>query len=136
MSGKGWIGVGLDGTLVEYNGWKGATYIGAPIKAMVERVKKWLAEGKEVRIFTARIYYPDYFEPTDANAERYLEMMDRRHNAAKAQIAIERFCLEHFGRKLEVTCTKNYGMAELWDDGAVQFMPNTGMHADRLKERA
>lgn len=54
MSNKGWIGVDLDGTLAHYDGWKGPEHIGAPIPAMVERVKAWLAEGKEVRISTAR----------------------------------------------------------------------------------
>lgn len=130
MSSKGWIGVDLDGTLAEYDGWKGAGHIGAPIKPMVERVKRWLAEGRDVRIFTARVYAPDYFEPTDENAERYREMMDRRHDAKKAKIAIDRFCLEHFGRELEVTCTKDYGMLEVWDDRAVQVIPNSGIRAD------
>ncbi|MFM0095706.1 hypothetical protein PQQ87_08835 [Paraburkholderia nemoris] len=130
MSSKGWIGVDLDGTLAEYNGWKGAGHIGAPIKPMVERVKRWLAEGRDVRIFTARVYAPDYFEPTDENAESYREMMDRRHDAKKAKIAIDRFCLEHFGRELEVTCTKDYGMLEVWDDRAVQVIPNSGIRVD------
>lgn len=130
MSSTGWIGVDLDGTLVEYHGWKGAAYLGAPIRAMVDRVRGWLEEGKEVRIFTARVYCPEYFEPTDENAERYREMMDRRHDAAKAKLAIERFCIEQFGRKLEVTCQKDYGMIECWDDRAVQVIPNTGIRVD------
>lgn len=40
MSGgtfKGWIGVDLDGTLAEYDGWKGPDEIGAPVEPMVER---------------------------------------------------------------------------------------------------
>lgn len=44
----GWIGVDLDGTLAEYHGWDDGR-IGAPIPKMVQRVKQWLAEGKEVR---------------------------------------------------------------------------------------
>ena len=52
---RGWIGVDLDGTLAEYNGWQGPANIGAPIPAMVERVKAWLEEGRDVRIFTARV---------------------------------------------------------------------------------
>jgi len=42
----GWIGVDLDGTLAHYEGFKGAQHIGEPISPMVERVKRWLAEGK------------------------------------------------------------------------------------------
>ena len=43
---NGWIGVDLDGTLAHYEGWKGIEHIGAPVPAMLERVKNWLAEGK------------------------------------------------------------------------------------------
>ena len=41
---NGWIGVDLDGTLAHYEGWQGETHIGAPISAMVERVKRWLGD--------------------------------------------------------------------------------------------
>jgi len=51
---SGWIGVDFDCTLAEYHGWNGGE-LGPPIPAMVERVKAWLAEGREVRIFTARV---------------------------------------------------------------------------------
>jgi len=51
-----WIGVDLDGTLARYEGWKGADHIGAPVPAMLARVKEWRSNGIEVRIFTARIY--------------------------------------------------------------------------------
>ena len=50
---RGWIGVDLDGTLATHDG-KRSQRIGAPIPAMVERVKMWLREGREVRIVTAR----------------------------------------------------------------------------------
>jgi hypothetical protein len=52
---QGWIGVDLDGTLAYYDHWRGAEHIGEPIPAMLERVKRWLADGKDVRIFTARV---------------------------------------------------------------------------------
>ena len=54
MSQSGWIGVDLDGTLAKYGSWNGGQ-IGDPIPLMVERVKQWIAEGVEVRIFTARV---------------------------------------------------------------------------------
>ena len=54
----GWIGVDLDGTLAEHywpaKGDYDPTRIGDPIPMMVERVRGWLAEGREVRVFTAR----------------------------------------------------------------------------------
>ena len=52
---NGWIGVDLDGTLAYYDQWRGALHIGEPIPLMLERVKRWLDEGKDVRIFTARV---------------------------------------------------------------------------------
>jgi hypothetical protein len=103
VSGWGWIGVDLDGTLAEYHGWVAADHIGPPIPAMVERVKAWLAEGRQVRIFTARVSDPaETIEP------------------------IKAWCREHLGRELPVTNVKDYGMVELWDDRAVTVEPNTG----------
>jgi hypothetical protein len=99
-----WIGVDLDGTLAEYNGWQGENHIGAPIVPMVERVKRWLAEGHEVRVFTARAF-----------------------QAPQSVIhAIEDWCRTHVGQRLRVTCTKDHGMVELWDDRAVSVEANTG----------
>lgn len=53
---SGWIGVDLDGCLAVYHGWEGAELIGDPVPDMLERVKNWIAEDYDVRIFTARIY--------------------------------------------------------------------------------
>ena len=103
----GWIGVDLDGTLAYYNGWKGITEIGAPIWPMVERVKQWLREGREVKIFTARVSVKGRdLEPT--------------------LWAIRRWSLEHIGEYLDITCTKDLSMIELWDDRVVQVQFNTG----------
>lgn len=103
---SGWIGVDLDGTLAFYDGWKGAGQIGDPIPAMAARVRKWLAEGREVRIFTARASVPDQVAP------------------------VESWCAFHFGVVLKVTNVKDFAMVELWDDRAVQVEPNTGRRAD------
>lgn len=97
---SGWIGVDLDGTLAFYDG--DAWGIGAPIPKMLERVHKWLAEGREVRIFTARACVP-------------------------AQIGIvSAWSKKHIGVELQVTNTKDFGMIELWDDRCVQVQSNTG----------
>jgi hypothetical protein len=69
---------------------------------MAERVREWLAQGREVRIFTARA-------SVAAHA---------RH--------VEAWCEMHFGVRLIVTNTKDYRMSELWDDRCVQVHPNTG----------
>lgn len=104
----GWVGVDLDGTLAEYNGWKGHGSIGAPVPKMLERVKAWRAIGLEVRIFTARAGDVEALEHISA------------------------WSLKYIGEVLPVTATKDYAMVELWDDRAVQVVPNTGERADGL----
>jgi hypothetical protein len=112
MSVKGWIGIDLDGTLAHYDGWKGPAHIGAPIPLMVERVKAWLAEGREVRVFTARV-------SSDGSNARVAEAMESAR-------AIEAWCKEHIGCVLTVTNIKDYAMISLYDDRAVQVETNTG----------
>lgn len=117
MSGtEGWIGVDLDGTLAHYEEWVDETHIGEPIPKMLDRVKRWLSEGKTVKIFTARV------APFNG---------DRRPNA---RTHIEIWSQKHLGQVLEVTHEKDYQMVELWDDRAVQVIPNTGKRADGLEE--
>jgi hypothetical protein len=111
---SGWIGVDLDGTLAEWLSGQSVNEIGRPIPAMVERVKKWLAEGRNIRIFTARIAVTDYAGDT-------FEAVDRQRKL------IEEWSLENLGTTLPITATKDYGMIELWDDRAVQLVPNTGI---------
>ena len=108
MASKGWIGVDLDGTLAEYHGWRADGSIGPPVPAMVERVKDWLAEGKDIRIFTARMSLPD-------GTQRLWQLL-----------LIEEWCLEHLGKELPVTYKKDMQMIELWDDRCVRVIPNTG----------
>jgi aromatic ring-cleaving dioxygenase len=115
MPARGWIGVDLDGTLAHYEGWKGATHIGAPVPAMVERVKRWLEDDQySVKIFTARV------GPHDG------EMVKTSKEVQSIHTAIVAWCLEHLGTELEVTCIKDYAMIELWDDRAVGVEANTG----------
>lgn len=111
----GWIAVDLDGTLAEYVGWKSAEDIGPPIAPMVARVKKWLSEGQEVRIFTARVT-----EPRTRIGDRNVEGVEH------VRQAIERWCKEHIGVVLPVTNIKDFGMVELWDDRAIRVRMNVG----------
>lgn len=113
MSKNAWIGVDLDGTLAHYDGWRGPTHVGAPVEKMLNRVKRWLSEGREVRIFTARVSH-------DGTAERMIE-------AAAAQASIRIWCEHYVGVPLAITCIKDYGMIELWDDRCVQVIANTGL---------
>lgn len=99
---EGWIGVDWDGTMVEYFGWLGQGQYGPPIPLMVNRVKKWLADGMLVKVVTARAADP--FEVR----------------------AIGKRCEEIFGVALPVTDRKDYRMIEIWDDRAVRVETNTG----------
>lgn len=103
-----WIGVDFDGTLSHYDGWKGHSHFGKPIKRMVNRVKRWLAEGKAVKIFTARV-------------------AEGGEDAEKARRAIKTFCKIHFGRELDVTAVKDAGCTEIWDDRAHGVHENKGV---------
>ena len=113
---NGWIGVDLDGTLAEYEGWKGADHIGKPIPLMVERVKQWIAEGKEVKIFTARVSSNNPIRQESENN-------------------ITKWCKEYIGRVLPITAEKDYGMIELWDDRCIQVVPNLGIAVQDLLSR-
>lgn len=124
MSKTGWIGVDLDGTLAHYSGWISEEHIGDPIQPMADRVRQWLAEGRDVRIFTAR-----------ADGGEVALAMGNPAGAAFRDVErivgiIQDWTERHFGVRLPVTNRKDYGMIELWDDRAVQVIPNTGMRAD------
>ena len=99
---KGWIGVDFDGTLAHYDHWRGSKHVGVPIPKMVNRVKRWLADGRQVKIFTARASDADAIE------------------------GINTFCIEQFGKVLPITDRKDKSMVQLWDDRAVGVVKNTG----------
>lgn len=109
---RGWVGVDLDGTLATYDNWVRADVIGEPVWPMVDRVRGWLGQGHDVRIFTARV-------STDGTPRRDEE-------ARIARLAIDKWCKKVFLRTLPITNVKDYGMVELYDDRAVQVVPNTG----------
>lgn len=105
-----WIGVDLDGTLAvdippPYPN------VGPPIPRMVERVKRWLAEGKEVRIVTARL-----------SPERH----DFGDTVEEQRAIVQAWTLEHIGKRLQVQSYKDGRMVQLWDDRAQRVERNTG----------
>jgi hypothetical protein len=102
VSARGWIGVDLDGTLAEYHGWRGAEHIGAPVPAMLARVREWLAAGQTVKVFTARVHDP------------------------AARVHVEAWLASVGLPPLEVTNEKDFGMVELYDDRAWRVETNTG----------
>lgn len=111
-----WIGVDLDGTLAHYDKWRGSEHIGAPVPKMLQRVKDWLAEGKEVRIFTARVS-PQAISLNGSTLQDVIA-------------PIHRWCHLHLGKTIPVTHEKDMAMVQLWDDRCVQVIPNTGERSD------
>jgi hypothetical protein len=97
-----WIGIDLDGTLAHYDGWKGADHIGEPIQKMVEFVKKLIADGNKVKIFTARAYLAEQIPP------------------------VKEWLLSVGLGELEVTNVKDFAMIMLYDDRCQQVVANTG----------
>jgi hypothetical protein len=112
-----WYGFDLDGTLAKYDGYKGHTHIGEPIPAVVELVFKYIAEGKIVKIFTARA--------SEQDPKRRLEILE----------AIARWSWDVFDVSLPVTCIKDYGMVLLFDDRCKQVIPNTGVLMESLVDK-
>jgi hydroxymethylpyrimidine pyrophosphatase-like HAD family hydrolase len=104
-----WIGVDLDGTLAVEDDWRGIEHIGAPIPRMVERVKALIAEGHDVRIFTARA------SRLQSEEERAIAI---RH--------VEDWCETHLGQRLSVTNEKDHYLKWYYDDRAIAVECNTG----------
>lgn len=104
----GWIGVDLDGTLAEIQpGEFQPEEIGKPISKMINRVKRWISENKEVRIVTARV--------ASISQDKRLQEMN-----------IRAWCQLHIGQAIPVTAEKDYRMIALFDDRVIQVEPNTG----------
>lgn len=101
------IAVDLDKTLAVHTKSEEKTgAIGPPIPRMVNRVRRWLAQGHKVVIFTAR-----------------LGMGDRK----KITRQIEAWCKKYIGVVLPVTDRKSADFTEIWDDRTQQVIPNTGV---------
>ena len=96
----GHILVDLDKTTAEYLSGdykgKGDTVIGKPIMPMILRIREWIRQGWEVKIFTAR---------ADAGEE--------------VINAIQDWTEEHIGKRLEVTNIKTRDAYALIDDRAI-----------------
>jgi hypothetical protein len=104
-----YIGIDLDGTLAQIIRTPSSlTDIGLPVPLMLQRVQHWIKEGKEVRIITARV-----------NAED-------NPNVEKNRVAIDKWLKKYVGQSLPITSKKSHNMIELWDDRAIQVIPNTG----------
>jgi hypothetical protein len=104
------IAVDLDATLAHYTSYKKGV-IGKPIPAMLENVKKWIEEGKTVKIFTARA------------------------NDKKDVKAIKEWLKENNLPDLEITNIKTPDMEVFYDDKAIQIKKNKGIPVIDKKDK-
>lgn len=143
--GEDWIGFDLDGTLAKYYGWKGIDNIGAPIKPMIDLMKRMRDEGKVVKIMTARIA-PRLCGETHATGckcghceedaanppvmqEQYLVELGNDGMTVKRRASdyIRDWCADNLGFIPEIVYQKDHLMLYLYDDRVKQVEPNTGL---------
>lgn len=110
MTDPKWVGFDFDGTLTTTLNWDGTDdgSIGEHIRPMIERVQAYLDAGVEVRIVTARV------------ARGWDKL-------GKHWLGINQWAFETFGVYLPITSEKDPMMLRLYDDRAVQLIPNTGV---------
>lgn len=101
--GRPYLAVDLDGTLAYAVDGGGVEKIGEPIQPMVRKVKKAIASGRTVKIFTARASDP------------------------KQVPKIKEWCIKHGLGPLEVTNVKDPSCEEIWDDRARHVVRNSGV---------
>jgi hypothetical protein len=118
------IAVDLDGTLAQYDGFRGRDHIGAPIPEMVRRVRAAIDAGNTVWIFTSRAAPIEGWMP-----EMKLSSEDQQAEQRAVITAIQKWCEKHIGVSLPVTAVKWRIFSEFWDDRAYNVHKNAGyMH--------
>ena len=103
-----YVAFDLDGTVAEYDQWKGIEHIGNPIPKTIEMIKQYLEKGVKVKFLTARVATNDSEE------------------LALVRKYISEWSLQHIGQEIEATCIKDRMMFRLYDDRARQIIQNTG----------
>lgn len=106
------IYIDFDGTIVtQKDGYQ--REIGEPIMPMIDRINKWIKQGHNITIFTARASkWVDNFEKLD----------------------IEMFCVKYFGRVLPITAIKHHECDLYIDDKAIRVERNTGKLLNNIEE--
>ena len=108
-----WVGIDLDGVLARHYWGDGIEQddliIGEPIPEMVQRVREIMAEGWEIRIFTAR--------------GAWATTLERR----AIQWKIDEWCLSVFGQTFKITNAKDPACHAIYDDLAFRVIRNTGL---------
>ncbi len=113
MAHRAVVAVDLDGTLAkDYEGDFHPEKIGDPVPEMMKKIKRWLDEGAEVRIFTARAQNPENIQP------------------------IRDWLKKHGLPDLLITNQKTMDISVIYDDKARQIVPNTGKEITESHHRA
>lgn len=116
---RGWIGFDLDYTAAMGHNPYRSDVIGEPVHAMIELMLKLIAEGKRVKIFTARVCETGQRSPWSGEVANW-EYVEFQHNM------IDAWCFKYLGLHLEVTCIKDFLCLEIYDDRAWRVEKNTG----------
>jgi hypothetical protein len=112
-----WVGFDFDKTLAHDEPGDMSGVLGTPIPAMVELAKAYIAAGVEVRILTARVWVPA--------DERWKPELARECGVTRLKLMD--WAERYLGKRVPVTCEKDPYMDHLYDDRAVEVVPNTGM---------
>lgn len=120
---KQWTGFDLDGTLAKYDGWKGYHHIGEPIAPMVAQLKKLHADGKRVKILTARV------APTSTDPKK-----EGGGTPEQVRGVIEQWCEKNIGFLPEITHEKDHYMEAFYDDRCIQVKANEGIIVEECEE--
>lgn len=105
--GKSIVACDLDGTLAEYDGWKGIHHIGKVIESVKVAIQNVQKQGGEVWLFTARVS-----DPADC---------------VEANEYIEKWLIENGISVVGITSNKFKFFSEFWDDRALQVIKNQGV---------
>lgn len=121
MSTKGWFGFDLDKTIAVDEGGTRGGVIGDPIKPLIRRMKYYLRTGRKVCIVSARVH------PSEIDCE-------------PQRILIRNFLIQHIGefyaRQVDIRSDKDRHMIALFDDRAMQVIPNKGVVVKEELRRA
>lgn len=130
MNRANWYGFDFDRTLVQYHGWKGPGHVGENIQDLVDLLVMHMERGDFVKIFTARVHpilsvslFGEMEVVKGATTGDFLV-------GQEAVRAIQRWCMTNLNHGLPITCVKDPQCLALYDDIAVQVVPNEGRRAD------
>lgn len=119
----------MDGTASAYCGGGGYPWnqFGPPIEPMMARIRGWIAARQEVRIVTARVFPYIHGENEDVlNRVHQCLVTGEYFTVGDMVRCVQAYFCTHVDAMLPVTCAKDYQMIQLWDDRAIQVVPNTG----------